>query len=142
MKRSIMILGAIMVLCNVSNMLAQEKTMRSVLIDAGKWYYMNCDTICSLGHFYTKMGMGAFVLKNGVLTESKECVPYYLSDEADVEFDESKVGKKENGKYLIRKTLETEKFYVYEILELNNKEFIMIDVNDSSNRQRYVSKEF
>jgi len=51
--------------------------------------------------------------------------PFYLSNTIDVQFDDSKVGKTQNGKYLIRKgngALGSPTIFVDEILTLNDKE--------------------
>ncbi len=142
MKKNVMIMGTIiMILCNVSNVLAEEnRSMRDVLMSVDKWYYVCEDSTTYLGEFYTESGIGVFVFNKGELIVSDRCVPYYLSNEADSTFDESKVGKNKNGKYLIKRTLGTKIVYVYEVLKLDSDSLIMADTKERGRILKYVSK--
>lgn len=59
---------------------------------------------------------------------------YYLSDKAEFKFDNDKVGKEKNGKYLIMKSLENGKISCYEILELNESKLFIQHIKDISNK--------
>lgn len=55
---------------------------------------------------------------------------YYLSDTVDTYFDNNKVGKVVNGKYIVTKRKEN--FTVYEILKLDSSEFIFKNLTNMS----------
>ena len=54
------------------------------------WYYLFKDN-----------KMTSIITKNGETIKSRGIMPFYLSDTVDKEFDASKVGKSDNGKYLV-----------------------------------------
>jgi len=67
--------------------------------------------------------------------ELSEYQPFYLSDTVDARFDDSKVGKNRNGKYLIIKGEpgnEVGSFAVFEILKLNSTEFVIKSLRSNS----------
>ena len=50
---------------------------------------------------------------------------YYLSGEIEESFDIDKVGKQENGKYIIVKNLKSGEISIYEIVEVNDQKLIL-----------------
>ncbi len=72
---------------------------------------------------YTRRGM--ILLPRGANTEGR---PFYLSDRIETKFDRNKVGKVENGKYIVKKGLEGERgreVFNFEIVKLDDKELVM-----------------
>ena len=59
---------------------------------------------------------------------------YYLSDKPEFKFDNNKVGKVKNGKYLISKNPKDGEISCYEILELNESKLFIQHIKDISNK--------
>ena len=58
-------------------------------------------------------------------TTDKRSTPYYLSDKIDASFDNDKVGKHENGRYIISKKLKSGEIFWFEIVEVNDQRLIL-----------------
>ncbi len=72
---------------------------------------------------YTRRGM--ILLPRGANTQG---MPFYLSDRIETKFDRNKVGKIENGKYIVEdgiKEVSGREVFIYEIIKLDDKELVM-----------------
>ena len=113
----------------ISSVAAQEKTTLDKL--AGKeWFFVRHDNeVC--GEIYSIAGMVKYFYESNASRNYHEGF-FYLSDSIDSVFDESKIGKAVNGKYIVypltgvdKNGNEYKSASVCEILELTDNKLVI-----------------
>ena len=113
----------------ISSVAAQEKTTLDKL--AGKeWYNVRHDKTVK-SEYYVTTGQVRYFVKNETF-QSEHKGFFYLSDSIDSVFDEAKVGKAVNGKYIVypltgvdKSGKEYKSASVCEILELTDNKLVI-----------------
>ena len=117
------VLTSVLILLTVLPIIGQEKTTQELLIS--KDWNRTINQSMSDGFEFTEADMITYIIYKGQKTERKYI--YYLSDELEIKFDYSKVGKAKNGKYLMyiiaSKDKLEKKAETYEFLELSDSIF-------------------
>ena len=73
-----------------------------------------------LRFIFTKDSITSYVVGNKAYDNMKATIPYYLGDQKNVYFDDQKVGKVKNGKYIIEKLIN--EIYIMEIISIDKNE--------------------
>ncbi len=135
MKRRLLYITALLVILIIitSSAYGQSSTLDKLMAKTWEYQYpAGYDNSTSVKTKYscciqTTILYGRIGGEYGTLDQS-----FYLSDNIETEFDDSKVGKNQNGRYLVVKgTHEMLKISVFEILKLDVTEFKIKSVENS-----------
>ena len=124
MKIKFILIGLVGLIVANSCKIFQSSTMEK-LMSVDRWYLVadkDCTYVATLGSIFKKNRVD-FYMKDTVFVGGEHS-RYYLSDVIDTVFDESKVGRVENGKYIVQLG-KGGKTWVHEIIVLNDSSFVM-----------------
>ncbi len=122
---------------------AQEQRSQLEILASYEWHnYLPEYEVLDI-YIYTEdeLNISSYLFKHSL--EQHNTYPFYLSDEPDKEFDESKVGKAQNGKYIVFKD-KNSRAKVDEIRTLNDEELVLKSMSvyvGGWKPRRYIAKE-
>ncbi|GHU99082.1 hypothetical protein FACS1894159_02550 [Bacteroidia bacterium] len=83
-------------------------------------------TDMTLVDLYTNTTYNSIAIDNEDGTTDEDPYQFYLSDHEETTFVQSKVGQVQYGKYIVAKSLDTNKVSCYRIITLNDTELYLI----------------
>ena len=119
--KSLFLLLALNMYCGISVFAQEQKTTQELLMST-KWELQNFFANGNYGYVkYTKTEFFTKMKIDGELRIFN--YRYYLSSSQDTAFDSNKIGKNNNGKYIIRKS--GKYVFISEILELTATKLVL-----------------
>jgi hypothetical protein len=128
-----LILGVIVILLNFTNTNLYSQNAVSTLdkLTEKEWNFVfPSDPGFSSINTYTKEILTTTLRYNN--TDTKMPYPFYLSDKADTTFNDSNVGKIEEGKYIITLNKKAKSIGVFEIITLTNTSLVLKNLENKS----------